>query len=88
MRTGNRLLTFLSVVVFCTALGSLCLANELDLSFEQADYAQIFRILGESQGLNVLVDPDVTGQGTFQLKESVSGRHLSLLLVTAAMPTV
>ena len=68
MRTGNRLLTFLSVVVFCTALGSLCLANELDLSFEQADYAQIFRILGESQGLNVLVDPDVTGQGTFQLK--------------------
>lgn len=68
MTARNRLFTIASVLAFCLVLGSPSFGSELDLSFDRMDFAEIFRILGESQGLNVLVDPEVSGQGTFQLK--------------------
>ena len=63
----------LSVILFllltgCLVLSTPSLAQTLDLAFQEVDYSQIFMALGASQGLNVVVDPAVTGQGTFQLK--------------------
>ena len=63
----------LSVILFllltgCLVLSTPSLAQTLDLAFQEVDYSQIFMALGASQGLNVEVDPAVTGQGTFQLK--------------------
>ena len=79
MTTRKRL----SVLV-CTALITLLLcgaiwARELDLTFNQADFAQIFQILGESQGLNVLVDASVTGEGTFHLQGVTFKEALDLI---------
>ena len=68
MTHRNRIFTIASVLAFCLVLGSPSFGSELDLSFDRVDFEEIFRILGESQGLNVLVDPKVSGQGTFQLK--------------------
>ena len=63
----------LSVILFllltgCLVLSTPSLAQTLDLAFQEVDYSQIFMALGASQGLNVVVDPAVTGQGTFQLR--------------------
>lgn len=60
--------TLLIVMVCILLFSSLTFAKGLDLSFYQADFADIYRVLGESQGLNVLIDPSVQGQGTFQLR--------------------
>lgn len=39
----------------------------VDMAFQKAEVADVFRVLGELAGLNVLVDPSVTGQVTFFL---------------------
>ena len=79
MTARNRLFTIASVLAFCLVLGSPSFGSELDLSFDRVDFAEIFRILGESQGLNVLVDPEVSGQGSFQLM-GVDFREALLLI--------
>ena len=56
------------VALIAVLLSVSCLAQGLELSFQDTDFAEIFRALGETQGLNVLVDPAVQGKGTFQLK--------------------
>lgn len=68
------------LVVFLTLLFStVAVAQGLDLSFYQAEYSDIYRVLGESQGLNVLIDPSVQGQGTFQLKGVTFQEALNLI---------
>lgn len=69
------------VALIAVLLSVSCLAQGLELSFQDTDFAEIFRALGETQGLNVLVDPAVQGKGTFQLK-GVSFRE-ALHLVAA-----
>lgn len=54
-------------------------ALALDLSFHEASFAEIFRVLGETEGLNVLVDSSVQGQGTFQLKNVSFHEALDLI---------
>lgn len=68
MITPNRKQIIVAIVLFALLLPLPSRANELDLSFDQVDFAQIFQVLGESQGLNVLVDPEVSGQGTISLQ--------------------
>lgn len=41
--------------------------DTVSLSFENAEYSHIFRVLAESAGLNVLIDPSVSGKGSFSL---------------------
>ncbi|HBN95463.1 MAG TPA: hypothetical protein DDZ66_04120, partial [Firmicutes bacterium] len=67
--TSRKRLEILSCALLMILLvsGGL-LAEELDVTFNQVEFAQIFTVLGESQGFNVLVDPSVTGQGTFHLQ--------------------
>ena len=62
---------FLSLMLVIFLASSLCVqaSDELiNLSFDSVDYAHIFQTLGRLQGLNVLVDPSVEGQGTFDLQ--------------------
>ena len=78
--TTRKMFIILSVVVLTVFTLSCGLwAKELDLTFEKVEYAQIYQILGETQGLNVLVDPSVTGQGTFQLKGVTLREALDLI---------
>ncbi|NLM41655.1 MAG: type II secretion system protein GspD [Firmicutes bacterium] len=79
MQARRVLFVLLASLVLCFLPASLSIAAELDLSFEQVDYAQIFKVLGESQGLNVLIDPEVTGQGSFQLKGVSFSEALQLI---------
>ena len=62
-RTFGIVALLLALLLSTTAFG-----QDLDLSFHDLEFAQIFRVIGESQGLNVLVDPSVQGTGNFQLK--------------------
>ena len=64
-RTSFFILTLMLVAVLLTSVGS---AEELDLSFNQLEFSQIYQLLSDSQGLNVLVDPSVVGTGTFRLQ--------------------
>lgn len=65
--------------LFCLLLGTLSLASTLDVVFDEVEFAQIFRVLGESEGYNVLVDPSVLGKGSFQLKDVVFNEALDLI---------
>ncbi|NMB21563.1 MAG: type II secretion system protein GspD [Firmicutes bacterium] len=58
----------LTAILVTLLIGSVAMASELDLQFDDVPFAQIYRMLGESQGLNVLVDPSVQGRGTFGLQ--------------------
>ncbi len=68
MTTQQRSILIGVVLVTLLASSTVALGQGLDLLFYQAEFADIYRALGESQGLNVLVDPAVQGQGTFQLR--------------------
>ena len=68
MTSRKQSLVVVGVVLLGFLVGSVGWAAELELSFNEVEFAQIYRALGESAGLNVLVDPSVQGQGTFQLK--------------------
>ncbi len=78
--TTRKGLGFISVIfLLLLAVSGGLFAQELDLSFEEVEYAHIFQALGEAQGLNVVVDPKVTGKGTFQLKNVTFADALDLI---------
>lgn len=82
--TTRKKLSFVSGVLLIVLLivllvGGGLLAQELDLGFDQADYAHIYQVLGEAQGLNVVIDPTVTGKGSFQLKGVTFQEALDLI---------
>lgn len=77
MATHKRFLLF--AVIFTLLFSTMALAQGLDLSFHEAQFADIYRVLGESQGLNVLVDPSVQGHGTFQLRGVTFEEALNLI---------
>ena len=79
MASRKKLLFLSGILVLLFTVSGGLLAGELGLSFEQADYAQIYRVLGEAEGLNVVIDPAVTGKGTFQLKGVTFKEALDLL---------
>lgn len=68
MTAPKRSIIVTGVVLLVLFMGALGWANELDLSFNQVEFSQIYQVLGESQGLNVLVDSSVVGTGTFKLQ--------------------
>jgi len=69
-----RFLCVVLAVFAAVSLGVQAGDDLVNLSFDGVDYAHIFQTLGRLQGLNVLVDPSVAGQGTFEL-ESLSFRE-------------
>ena len=79
MTTRRRLLFVSGVLLILLAVCGGLLAQELDLSFDQVEYAQIYQVLGEAEGLNVVIDPAITGKGTFQLKGVTFREALDLI---------
>jgi len=69
-----RFLCVVLAVFAAVSLGVQAGDDLVNLSFDGVDYAHIFQTLGRLQGLNVLVDPSVAGQGTFEL-ENLSFRE-------------
>jgi len=59
------------------------LAGEMvNMEFKQAPLVDVFQILGQLGGYNVLVDPSVTGQVTFALKNLTVEEALDLVTRT------
>ncbi|MDI9412013.1 MAG: hypothetical protein QM401_00335 [Bacillota bacterium] len=80
MTTQRRSLLISTVVLIFLLSGAVHgFAQDLDLNFIEVDYNRIFEALGESQGLNVLVDSSVVGKGTFQLKGVTFEEALDLI---------
>ncbi|NMB20028.1 MAG: hypothetical protein GX979_04125, partial [Firmicutes bacterium] len=79
MPTRNNLLFFGVVLLILVLASGGLLAQELDVSFDQVEYSYIYQVLGEAQGLNVVVDPGVVGKGTFQLKNVSFTEALDLI---------
>lgn len=79
MATRKTLWSLAGALLLLLALTGALWAGELDLNFERADYAHIFRVLSEAEGLNVVIDPAITGQGTFQLKGVTLQEALELI---------
>lgn len=79
MTIQKRTLVLTGVVLLTLILSSVISASELDLSFDKVEYSQIYQMLGDSQGLNVLVDPSVVGTGTFRLRGVSFEEALELL---------
>ncbi len=79
MTIQRRTLLLTGALLLTLILSSVICANELDLTFDKVEYSQIYQMLGDSQGLNVLVDPSVVGTGTFRLRGVSFEEALELL---------
>ena len=64
MTTRKGLVFVSGILLLLFALSGGLFAKELDLSLKKLS-SYIFQVLGEAQGLNVVLDPNVTGKGTF-----------------------
>lgn len=70
-------------LILLIVLTSLAQAKELvDMEFKQAPLVDVFQILGELGGYNVLVDPSVSGNVTFALKDLEVDEALDLITRT------
>lgn len=74
--------TLLLCAILCLPIHA---ADTVSLSFENAEYTHIFRILAESAGLNVLIDPSVSGRGSFSLQGVSIGEALDLISEVSGM---
>jgi type IV pilus assembly protein PilQ len=69
------------------AFGTACgqtgnLGTPISLDFKDGDLQDIFRLFADISGLNVVVNPGVTGKVTLKLSEVPWGRALELILKT------
>ncbi len=70
-----------------TNIGQACgmtgnLGTPISLDFKDGDLQDIFRLFSDISGLNVVVNPGVTGKVTLKLNEVPWGRALELILKT------
>jgi type IV pilus secretin PilQ/predicted competence protein len=74
-------------------LGTACgqtgyLGTPISLDFKDGDLQDIFRLFSDISGLNVVVNPGVTGKVTLKLNEVPWGRALELILKTNGLGCV
>lgn len=75
------------------AIGTACgetgnLGTPISLDFKDGDLQDIFRLFSDISGLNVVVNPGVTGKVTLKLNEVPWGRALELILKTNSLGCV
>ncbi|MCG6922559.1 MAG: type IV pilus secretin PilQ [Acidobacteria bacterium] len=75
------------------AIGTACgvtgnLGTPISLDFKDGDLQDIFRLFADISGLNVVVNPGVSGKVTLVLNEVPWGRALELILKTNALGCV
>ena len=74
---------------FGTACGQTGnLGTPISLDFKDGDLQDIFRLFADISGLNVVVNPGVTGKVTLKLNEVPWGRALELILKTNGLGCV
>ena len=64
------------------------LGTPISLDFKDGDLQDIFRLFSDISGLNVVVNPGVTGKVTLKLNEVPWGRALELILKTNGLGCV
>ena len=70
----------------CGVTGNL--GTPISLDFKDGDLQDIFRLFSDISGLNVVVNPGVTGKVTLKLNEVPWGRALELILKTNGLGCV
>jgi len=75
------------------SIGQACgqtgdLGTPISLDFKDGDLQDIFRLFSDISGLNVVVNPGVTGKVTLKLNEVPWGRALELILKTNGLGCV
>jgi type IV pilus secretin PilQ/predicted competence protein len=75
------------------AMGTACgqtgyLGTPISLDFKDGDLQDIFRLFSDISGLNVVVNPGVSGKVTLKLNEVPWGRALELILKTNGLGCV
>ena len=75
------------------AIGTACgvtghLGTPISMDFKDGDLQDIFRLFADISGLNVVVNPGVTGKVTLKLNEVPWGRALELILKTNSLGCV
>jgi type IV pilus secretin PilQ/predicted competence protein len=75
------------------AIGTACgvtgnLGTPISLDFKDGDLQDIFRLFSDISGLNVVVNPGVSGKVTLKLNEVPWGRALELILKTNGLGCV
>ena len=70
----------------CGVTGNL--GSPISLDFKDGDVQDIFRLFSDISGLNVVVNPGVTGKVTLKLNEVPWGRALELILKTNGLGCV
>lgn len=70
MKNSQRLkVLIISLVLIIAIMSASAAANNVDMDFKNAPLADVFQVLGELAGHNVLIDPSVTGTVSFYLKD-------------------
>lgn len=78
MRRSTLIIVLACALLLTTSLSAV--ANRVvDMEFKEAPLVDVFQILGEIGGLNVLVDPSVSGNVSFYLKDLTVEEALDLV---------
>lgn len=73
----------LCLLLVMASIPAPALANQVvNMEFQQAPLVDVFQILGQLGGYNVLVDPSVSGQVSFSLKDLSVEEALDLVTRT------
>ena len=72
----------LILLIFIAAAQVGAAQEVIDMDFKDAPIGDVFQILGELAGLNVLIDPTVTGNVSFYLKDLTVQEAMELLIQT------
>lgn len=78
---SRQIVSTVVVVAAVLMLVQVCLAQTVvDMDFKEAPLSDVFQVLGELAGYNVLIDPSVTGTISFYLKDMTVTEALDLLI--------
>ena len=82
MRARRLILVITVLLVFASVISPAFAKDLVNMEFKQAPLVDVFQILGQLGGYNVLVDPAVTGEATFSLKDLSFEEALDLVTRT------
>jgi type II secretory pathway component HofQ len=83
MRSMWKQVLVVSLVLLLAGVSSPVLAQQLvNMEFQQAPLVDVFQILGQIGGYNVLVDPSVSGNVSFTLNDLTVEEALDLVTRT------
>lgn len=82
MNSRRKLVFIVGLVLIMASASSALASSILNMEFEDAPLPNIFKVIGQSGGYNVLVDPSVSGEFSFVLKNMSVTEALDLVTRT------